>query len=329
VFTFTEADVFADTASDLNYYPIKEGIELLLVNGSTDPVCANVPPFAEESDAPIFGKLPNGEWIQWTPTIQLEDNGPSINDVNKTAGVLSDGGGQTFIDTGEKVKCSNVPRSFINEDTCFLSSSSKACSASQPIGETLISMNTSNVIQFYHLADKYVYAVQGLDMEEIGEHACVKSDSRWTFDLNTTCSSPTPLLQNTTMALVDAIQISKDTNEYIKDVTRTLACNQSLDETVDKIDIEIQIGSDCYYHVHPDHHNVYDFSGWVTKHPGGEERIQQWAEGWQCTTAKCMSGHPGWYLTFPRSGRTKTGNVREYMCLSITSITAFSLHHLT
>ena len=167
MFTFTEADVFADTASDLNYYPIKEGIELLLVNGSTDPVCANVPPFAEESDAPIFGKLPNGEWIQWTPTIRLEDNGPSINDVDKTAGVLPDGGGEISRNTGEKVKCSNVPRSFINEDTCFLSSLSTACSVTQPIGETLISMNTSTVIQFYNLTDKYVYAVQGLKMEDL------------------------------------------------------------------------------------------------------------------------------------------------------------------
>jgi len=149
VFTFTESDFFEETASDLFSYPIKKGQELLLTNGSTDPVCANVPPFAEEGDAPILGKLPSGEWIQWTPTILLEDNGPSINAAaqDMTANVLIDGGSASVIQTGEKMKCSNVARSFINEDTCFLSSVT-ACSASQPVGEVLIHMNTSNVIAF-------------------------------------------------------------------------------------------------------------------------------------------------------------------------------------
>jgi len=42
-----------------------------------------------------------------------------------TAGVLSDGGAEVFNKTGGVTKCSNVPRSFVNEDTCFMSS--EAC----------------------------------------------------------------------------------------------------------------------------------------------------------------------------------------------------------
>eukprot|EP00581_Thalassiosira_minuscula_P008298 CAMPEP_0183702756 /NCGR_PEP_ID=MMETSP0737-20130205/764_1 /TAXON_ID=385413 /ORGANISM="Thalassiosira miniscula, Strain CCMP1093" /LENGTH=916 /DNA_ID=CAMNT_0025929427 /DNA_START=314 /DNA_END=3061 /DNA_ORIENTATION=- len=65
VFYFTTDDQFEETGSDLFEYPVWKGQELLLTKGSTDPVCGSVPPFAEEGDAPIIGKLPSGEWIQW------------------------------------------------------------------------------------------------------------------------------------------------------------------------------------------------------------------------------------------------------------------------
>ena len=139
MFTFTTSDVFEETSSDLFPYPIKKGQELVLTKGSNDPVCDSFPLFAEEGDAPIVGKLPSGEWIQWTPTILFEDNGPSINDPpeDMASNVLSDGGGEIATQAGEKMKCSNVQRSFVNEDTCFLSTESTACSASQLAGEVL------------------------------------------------------------------------------------------------------------------------------------------------------------------------------------------------
>lgn len=240
---------------------------MLLTTGSSSSVCANVPPFAEERDAPIIGKLPNGKWIQWSPTIMFEDNGPSINDLpgDMATNVLLDGGGKAFVDTNEKLKCSNAQRSFINEDTCFLSQDSLACSASQPIGEVLIPMNTSNILEFYNLAAKYVYAIKGLVMENIDESPCAKTVSRWEIDVNATCSLPTQLEADTIAALGNAITSSSDSNEFTRDVTRTLPCN-SIDETVQKIDIQIQVGPDCFTHVHPNHYNVYDFSGWGKIH---------------------------------------------------------------
>lgn len=135
VVTFTESDTFEETSSDLYKYPMKKGEELLLTNGLTDPTCDSFPSFAEEGDAPILGLLPRGEYVQWTPTIILEDNGPSINDAGEsmTTKVLGDGGGKMLIETGEKMKCSNTPRSFINEDTCFLSTDPLVCSANQAV----------------------------------------------------------------------------------------------------------------------------------------------------------------------------------------------------
>jgi len=302
VFTFTTSDVFTESASNLYDYPIQRGQELLLTNGLTDPICDSVPPFAEEYDAPVIGRLPNGEWLQWTPTILFEDNGPTMNDASGdlTTNVLSDGGGEMFVATNEKLKCSNVQRSFVNAETCFLSTESTACSASQPVGEVLIPVNTTNVIEFYNLADKYVYAIKGLVMESIDESPCAKTISRWEVAVNAACSAPTTLQTDTTAALENAITSSTDQNEFIKDVTRTLACDASdYDQTTDPIDIQLQVGSDCYTHVHPNHLNVYDFSGWVVRHPGGEYNIQKWAEGWE--------GVPGWYLDFPFYGNVTRG----------------------
>ena len=122
VFYFQQDDVFEETATDNQDYPIQQGQELLLVNGSNDPVCSSVAPFAEEGDAPILGLLPDGEWLLWTPQIMFEDNGPSINDngADLSSKVLQDGGGAAVVATNEKLMCSNVQRSFINEDSEYM-----------------------------------------------------------------------------------------------------------------------------------------------------------------------------------------------------------------
>ena len=277
------------------------GQELLLRNGFNGAICDLVPPFAEEYDAPIFGKLPSGEWLQWTPTILLEDNGPSINDPpgNRTAKVLVDGGGEAFVITDEKLKCSNVRRSFINEETCFLSTLSTACSATNPVGEVIMTMNTTLVVDLFDLTGREVYAIKGLVMESRMESPCAKTRSRWVAERGATCPAPSALGANTITVLTNAIIASTNKNEYVTDVDRpsTALCNAvDWDQDSDPIHIQLQVGPDCYTHVHPDHLNVYDFTGWVTNHPGGSYHITKWSQGWE--------SHPGWYLNFPFYGNT-------------------------
>lgn len=178
-FNFTNEDVFESTSSQLFSYPILEGQELLLRDGINHPNCALLPPFSEEYDAPILGRLPSGEWLQYTPTIKLRNNGPEINDApgSSSSKVLHDGGGATFIQTGEKVKCANVPRNIFNEETCFLSTDALTCSSSNTVGEINIPMNTSNIKSFYELSDRYVYAIKGLENEDLNQHPCVSVKS--------------------------------------------------------------------------------------------------------------------------------------------------------
>ena len=103
-----------------------------------------------------------------------------------------------------------------------------------------------------------------------------------------TCTAPAVLGQNMITAL------TTNTNEYVVDVDRpsTSLCNAAdWDQDSDLIHTQLQVGPDGYTHVHPDHLNVYDFTGWVTNHPGGAYNIPKLLQGWE--------GHPGWYLITP------------------------------
>lgn len=80
------------------------------------------------------------------------------------------------------------------------------------------------------------------------------------MEAGASCSS-TPLAQGTITALEAAFSASSDSNEYIRDISRTLACDP-LDATLDTMNIVLQVGQDCFTHVHRDHLSVYDFSGW-------------------------------------------------------------------
>ena len=156
----------------------------------------------------------------------------------------------------------NVARTFENEDTCTYTTLSTACSPTRVLGELNIKMNETSISTFFNVGGLYVYAIKGIVMENLDEHACLDTKSRWAIQSNATCSLPTSLHTNTSTALLTAILGSTDTNPYIKDVNGPLVCADT-DITVDKLGIQIQVGSDCYTHVHKDYLNVYDFTGWV------------------------------------------------------------------
>ena len=156
--------------------------------------------------------------------------------------------------------------------------------------DIIIPMTKANVIEFYNIQLSYVYAIRDLRMESIDDHACRKTVSRWEFQHTTTCAAPTSLASGTFMALTDAITSSSDTNEFTIDVERMQACDLA-DETLAKINIEIQVGDSCYTHVHLDHLNVYDFSAWPALHPVGANNIMKWAED--------PNFGEGWNIDFP------------------------------
>lgn len=132
--TFDGTEIWAETSSDLTRKMSRRDQEVLLVNGLDDnPICNLIPAFNSESDAPVFGRLPDGSWLAWTPKVILETNGPSINagPGEMTSNVLNDGGGKASAETVGELLCSNVARAFNNEETCFLSTDTDACPSAE------------------------------------------------------------------------------------------------------------------------------------------------------------------------------------------------------
>ena len=108
-FILNNGEVFEDTSSDVTDYPMVSGQEFVLPSGldrALYPICDTITT-SEEYSSPVFAKTPEGKWLQWTPTIKLERNGPSINTIPEelASSTLIDGGGESFLQTGEKLKC--------------------------------------------------------------------------------------------------------------------------------------------------------------------------------------------------------------------------------
>jgi uncharacterized protein (DUF1501 family)/uncharacterized protein (DUF1800 family) len=248
------------------------GGEYILVNGLIDDACNQLPDVTEEKDAPIFGKLPDGSWLQFDPRIKLEENTPDPP--------IPDGGGMVRALTGERTRCSNAPRTFLNEEHCSLSDSITACgSAGTP--SLMIDLNSENIIQFHNITGQYVYAVLGLPVTDTFNTSqpwpCEPGlRSRWEIIDVSECT-PTDLGQATNASLYELLlnRGSSDENIYLRDIDFPITgetCDSTDNTTAE---MEIIIGSQCFRRVHPDHMNVYDFTYWtlLDTHPGNMDAM--------------------------------------------------------
>ena len=187
------------------------------------------------------------------------------------------------------------------------------------MGETApdipILLDETNIIKFFELTGKYVYAILGLVLEE---HQSICSESveanditRWMKNA-TNCTDPTDFDQATEEAIAAMLSRASDIdNPLLVDVRKPsdLTCPNYAwpgDFPTPSVPVQIQVGDTCYTQVHPHLYNVYDATGWVGPHPGGAEKITKWAN----TTL-----YAGWHLIFPRNhpgGELLGGDVREH-----------------
>ena len=73
----TDADNSTWTSSvndEQDVYKSVLGYDFQLSPGITDAKCIDVPSSAEEGNAPVFAKLQDGTYLQWTPQLVLEEN---------------------------------------------------------------------------------------------------------------------------------------------------------------------------------------------------------------------------------------------------------------
>jgi len=241
--------------------------EFIYFDAIDDPLCSQLSDVTEQNDSPVFGKLPDGSWLQFDPRLKLEDN--------TVESPIVDGGGLVQALTGRQTRCANAPRTFLNEKNCTLSFSASAC-GSLGAQQLEIELNEESIISLHDMTDQYVYGVLGLPVIDFQgtklESPCTPGlRSRWEIKMAADCSTPTILQPATNSTLFNLLTRSSDKNPFIRDIifpTSGSSCGSA--DTSSLAKVEIVVGPVCYRRVHPEHMSVYDFTYWTLEdtHPG-------------------------------------------------------------
>ncbi len=254
------------------------GEEYILSNALDNDICKDIPPVREYGDEQIFGKLSDDTYLVFDPRLDLEQNTPDAP--------LMDGGKAKNRDSGGDTFCSNVPRTFLNEDQCILSPD--AC---RPSADTQVEVTLGNdtIKLLYNLTERYVYAIDGLNVIDESDpntefpwqlpHPCTdERRSRW-MKKNISDCQPTFMESGTNLTLFTLLSVETDRNPYIRDIFFSADrhfCNDTDIES--NPELEIEVGDTCWKRVHDDYLSVYDLTYWVQRHPGGPYHIQKWAQ---------------------------------------------------
>ena len=91
-------------------------------------------------------KMDDGSMWIFDPRLILESN--------TVESPLQDGGGAVTLETADKTKCSNVPRTFLNEDSCVLSTEASACNVGISVDATF-ELSDENIKQINTLTGRY------------------------------------------------------------------------------------------------------------------------------------------------------------------------------
>ncbi|VEU38256.1 unnamed protein product [Pseudo-nitzschia multistriata] len=237
-------------------------------------------------------------WIH-SPIFQIQNNqlDSPLNDGGKRAVTLTET--NHVSDDRFIAKCSNAPRTFLNEDTCQFSEDACYAAEGKDVDFELSVENLELIHQKTGGKDgsdtKYVYAVTGLrnDPEWTDPPCTPGARSRWIVVDD--CNNPGSSWDSTTRSSFETLlRMSDDTNSFMKDVffpTSDGGIVTCSPEDSDKFDFKIQIDGICYENTHPDNLQVYDMTHWTSDaHPGNfrENKIKAFAET-----------NTTWYLTYP------------------------------
>lgn len=99
-----------DDLSPVDYFTSYRGEYMLMSAIDDTAACNAVPQVAEIEDEKVFGKLSDGTWLVFDPRLNLDEN--------TLDNPLIDGGKSNELVSGGGTLCSNVPKTFLNEDQC-------------------------------------------------------------------------------------------------------------------------------------------------------------------------------------------------------------------
>jgi len=236
-----------------------------------DSLCNEIPQVYDGNSIPrTFGRIVEGD----VESFLIYDSRRILmrNDIETP---LEDGGGRLTRTSNGSVSCSNVARTFLNEDTCKLSDINKSC-INRDVIHADVKLDMKNLSRIANDSQRSLHYISGLRIEDesaIPVKPCTHGvRSRWNI-LWTEKICPTNLHQQTHDLFARLIEESDDPNIVVKDIYLTEGTNcHWLDQDV--LDMMVKVGNKCYSTTHPDNFNVYDFTSWQTDHPGGSKPIK-------------------------------------------------------
>ena len=231
--------------------PISDVRVLELTSGKELPTCP-VPAYG-----PVFVRNPaNGLYFKHDRRLVLAEN--SLDSPANGEGA-----------DGEF--CVQAPKTFLNRENCVVGGLS--CSPARYSNLVEITLHQSNIRNFYTQGGHFVYRIDGLRLD--GVRSPCHESSRW---IKVSCAEgiDNAKLKPSTLALLaNLLTESDDPNPGIRDIKRPdrgVPC-----DTSNTVGATLQVTGTCWKHVHPDFHNVYDFSTWTEPrvHPGNAEAVKK------------------------------------------------------
>ena len=179
-----------------------------------------------------------------------------------------------------QVACSNARMSFVNMESCVLSHEPNTCTP-RDTSDVEITLDAEVLRKIYDESGggaegtRYLYAVQGLRQEGSlvpYRPPCASGEtSRW---IRSECSSDAVGIQpDTNNAFRTLIAQSTDDNPYVRDVTFPLSGSSCSIEDAHRYGFMVNVNGECWLNVHRSHLQVFDFTAWVSEHPGGQAPI--------------------------------------------------------
>eukprot|EP00520_Triparma_pacifica_P008843 CAMPEP_0118639568 /NCGR_PEP_ID=MMETSP0785-20121206/4291_1 /TAXON_ID=91992 /ORGANISM="Bolidomonas pacifica, Strain CCMP 1866" /LENGTH=1677 /DNA_ID=CAMNT_0006530901 /DNA_START=134 /DNA_END=5164 /DNA_ORIENTATION=+ len=245
--TAPQSDRVVVTAPESSFTDLEKKVEhVKLLSDTATRSCIT------KTDATLFAlEETNGVYYIFDPRVDRVDN--------------SHGANITPARPGEE--CANVPKSFLNAHTCVADTS--ACKGPQ-FSSAQVTLDAASILKFYELGERHVHYVEGLtDLDDFLDLSspCKVTKSRWMKRSSGECTG-----DNTDADIVSVIEAaiseSADMNGDIVDIDVKGDCSDSSDSAVGA---KIMVEGVCYENVHPNEHDVYDFTYWTFTHIGNEQ----------------------------------------------------------
>ena len=163
-------------------------------------------------------------------------------------------------------RCPAVSKTFLNEASC------KLLPGCLPLGSLQIQvvLNAESFQKFFNVGGRYVYAITGL---RTSTSPCNRR-SRWKkLDCSTEACTASSLSTDDQQA-IQSVLAAESAQGWLRDVD--ISCSDVAAQRV------VQVGNDYFQHVHLDEFSVFDFTDWVSSHPGGPDKITQWTSQAAC-----------------------------------------------